>query len=60
MDTELLYIFSFYIDLCYILLQTIACPHKVVGENKVILMPHKVTHIKLKRPSVKIGQDLEQ
>jgi len=39
--------------------QTIACPHKVLGESKIILMPHKVTHIKLKRPSVKIVRDVE-
>ncbi|XP_067940341.1 uncharacterized protein [Watersipora subatra] len=43
-----------YCDSCHE--KTIACPHKLLGENKVILMPHKVTHIRLKRPSVMISK----
>lgn len=35
---------------------TLLCPHKVVGE-KLILLPHNCTHIKIKRPVVHILKD---
>ncbi|XP_069140268.1 uncharacterized protein [Argopecten irradians] len=38
--------------------KTVICPHKLPGVDKVIILPHNTTHIKITRPKVRINKEL--
>ncbi|CAH1784655.1 unnamed protein product [Owenia fusiformis] len=38
--------------------KTVLCPHKIVGADKIFVLPHNTTHIRVTRPKVKINQQL--
>ncbi|XP_061177862.1 uncharacterized protein LOC133186647 isoform X1 [Saccostrea echinata] len=38
--------------------KTVVCPHKLPGSDKVIILPHNCTHIKITRPKVRINKEL--
>ncbi|XP_064602471.1 uncharacterized protein LOC135468255 [Liolophura sinensis] len=38
--------------------KTVVCPHKLGGGDKVMVLPHGCTHIKVARPNVRINRDM--
>uniref|UniRef100_K1PSL5 Uncharacterized protein n=1 Tax=Magallana gigas TaxID=29159 RepID=K1PSL5_MAGGI len=38
--------------------KTVICPHKLPGSDKVIVLPHNCTHLKITRPKVRINKEL--
>ena len=40
--------------------QTVVCPHKMGGMEKVFVLPHNCTHIKITRPKVRINREFMQ
>ncbi|XP_046362334.2 uncharacterized protein LOC124139364 [Haliotis rufescens] len=38
--------------------KTVVCPHRLGGSEKVFILPHNCTHIKITRPKVRINRDL--
>ncbi|XP_033757062.1 uncharacterized protein LOC117339522 isoform X1 [Pecten maximus] len=38
--------------------KTVICPHKLPGVDKVIILPHNTSHIKITRPKVRINKEL--
>lgn len=38
--------------------ETVICPHKLPGSDKVIVLPHNCTHLKITRPKVRINKEL--
>jgi hypothetical protein len=42
----------------YFSFQTVICPHKLPGCEKVFKLPHSCTHIKISRPKVRVNKDL--
>nr|XP_022341506.1 uncharacterized protein LOC111135590 isoform X1 [Crassostrea virginica] len=38
--------------------KTVICPHKLPGSDKVIILPHHCTHLKITRPKVRINKEL--
>ncbi|RUS88807.1 hypothetical protein EGW08_003437 [Elysia chlorotica] len=38
--------------------KTVICPHKLGGSEKIFILPHNCTHIKITRPKVRINKDL--
>ncbi|KAL8603228.1 hypothetical protein ACOMHN_046234 [Nucella lapillus] len=40
--------------------KTVVCPHKMGGMEKVFVLPHNCTHIKIARPKVRINREFLQ
>ncbi|KAK7494886.1 hypothetical protein BaRGS_00013765 [Batillaria attramentaria] len=40
--------------------KTVICPHKMGGAEKVFVLPHNCTHIKIARPKVRINREFVQ
>lgn len=40
--------------------KTVICPHKMGGAEKVFVLPHNCTHIKIVRPKVRINREFVQ
>ncbi|XP_076436241.1 uncharacterized protein LOC143275834 [Babylonia areolata] len=40
--------------------KTVVCPHKMGGMEKVFVLPHNCTHIKIARPKVRINREFVQ
>lgn len=40
--------------------KTLICPHKIGGAEKVFVLPHNCTHIKITRPKVRINKERVQ
>ncbi|KAK7110079.1 uncharacterized protein [Littorina saxatilis] len=40
--------------------KTVICPHRMGGSEKVFVLPHNCTHIKIARPKVRINREFAQ
>ncbi|PVD30283.1 hypothetical protein C0Q70_09547 [Pomacea canaliculata] len=40
--------------------KTVICPHKAGGTEKVFVLPHNCTHLKISRPKVRVNRELVQ
>merc|ERR1719422_1167944 len=40
--------------------KTVICPHKLGGSEKVFMLPHNCSHIKIIRPKVRINKDFAE
>ncbi|XP_067657515.1 myosin-11-like [Haliotis asinina] len=38
--------------------KTVVCPHRLGGSEKIFILPHNCTHIKITRPKVRINREL--
>ena len=41
-------------------LQTVICPHKLGGSERVFMLPHNASHIKIIRPKVRINKEFAE